>query len=245
MNSKTTNVNISLELIQYAINNETNYLVTIEQLIQIAPTDEEKSLLLNIYKDDKNHYNYFTEVNDKYLSQNSKITQPVQNIYTYINVIKKLKLDKLNAVKIYRDIYARIFDSYYKQILFEIITDELIHAQICGYILYLNINVILGNKSKINNKTTFTTKEASEIAKELEINFSKELFDLEQFRMGLDVELEHGKRSPKTNVTNDDYILTGKIALAHLNETPDYYTRLSKLEQEAKQFWINKPKKRN
>ena len=82
-------------------------------------------------------------------------------------------------------------------------------------------------------KTTFTTTEAREIAKTLGIDFSKEKFDLEQFRMGLDVELEHGTISPKTNVTNDDYILTAKIALAHLNEFPDYYTRLSRMEKDA------------
>ena len=55
--------------------------------------------------------------------------------------------------------------------------------------------------------------------------------------MGLDVELEHGRRSPLTNVTNDNPILTGKIALAHLREFPDYYTRLKKLEKEAKAYW--------
>ena len=58
-------------------------------------------------------------------------------------------------------------------------------------------------------------------------------FDVEQFRMGLDVELEHGLHDPSTDVTGDDPILTGKIALAHLNEFPDYYTRLEKMEKEA------------
>jgi hypothetical protein len=53
--------------------------------------------------------------------------------------------------------------------------------------------------------------------------------------MGLEVELEHGKRDPPTNVTNDDPVLTGKIALAHLNEYPDYYTRLAKMEKEAEE----------
>ena len=58
-------------------------------------------------------------------------------------------------------------------------------------------------------------------------------FDLEQFRMGLDVELEHGRRDPATNVTDDDPIMTGKIALAHLRELPDYYTRLAEMEAKA------------
>jgi hypothetical protein len=92
----------------------------------------------------------------------------------------------------------------------------------------------------MNTKKNFTTAEAMAIAKCLSIDFAKEKFDIEQFRMGLDVELEHGKRDAFTNVTNDDYILTGKIALAHLNEFPDYYTRLEKLESDAKAYWSTK-----
>ena len=80
-------------------------------------------------------------------------------------------------------------------------------------------------------KKGFTIEEAKEIGGKLGIDWSK--FDVEQFRMGLDVELEHGLVSPDTNVTNDDPIMTGKIALAHLNEFADYYTRLAKMEQEA------------
>lgn len=80
-------------------------------------------------------------------------------------------------------------------------------------------------------KRVFTTEQAKEIGEKLGIKWDK--YDIEQFRMGLDVELEHGTVSPSTNVTNDDPILTGKIALVHLNEYPDYYTRLYKLEEEA------------
>lgn len=74
----------------------------------------------------------------------------------------------------------------------------------------------------------FSSEEARKIGDELGIDWSQ--IDFEQFRMGLEVELEHGKSNPKTNVTNNDPILTGKIAWAHLNELPDYYTRLKKLE---------------
>ena len=80
-------------------------------------------------------------------------------------------------------------------------------------------------------KKHFTEKEARQIGESLGIDWSK--FDVEQYRMGLDVELEHGKVGLHTNVTNDDPIMTGKIALAHLNEFPDYYTRLDKMEKEA------------
>ncbi len=83
----------------------------------------------------------------------------------------------------------------------------------------------------MTNKKTFTTEEAKKIGETLGIDWSK--FDVEQFRRGMDVELEHGTQDPKTNVTSDDAIMTGKIALAHLNEIPDYYTRLDKMEKEA------------
>jgi hypothetical protein len=86
----------------------------------------------------------------------------------------------------------------------------------------------------------FSTEEAKRIGNELGIDWSQ--LDLEEFRMGLEVELEHGTRDPETNVTNDDEILTGKIALAHVREFPDYYTRLDKLEAEAQAYWSNKAK---
>lgn len=87
----------------------------------------------------------------------------------------------------------------------------------------------------MSNKKNFTIEEAKTIGENLGIKWDK--FDIEQFRIGLDVELEHGLIDPKTNVTNDDPIMTGKIALAHLNEFPDYYTRLEKLEKEADEYW--------
>ncbi|MGE5629585.1 MAG: DUF5661 family protein [Caulobacteraceae bacterium] len=82
---------------------------------------------------------------------------------------------------------------------------------------------------------TFTKEEALEIGKKIGIDFNK--IDLEQFRRGLAVEMEHGTMFPQANVTNDDPVLTGKIAYAHLLEFPDYYTRLAKLEKEAKAYW--------
>lgn len=86
-------------------------------------------------------------------------------------------------------------------------------------------------------KQSFTRDEALTVAIDLGMDFEALKYDLEQFRMGMDVELEHGLVSPKTNVSGDDSIITGKIALAHLNEFPDYYTRLSVLEREAADHW--------
>ena len=79
----------------------------------------------------------------------------------------------------------------------------------------------------------FTIEEARTIADQLGIDHVAGPFDLEQFRMGLDVELEHGTRDPETDVTGDDPEITGKIALAHLRELPDYYTRLAVMEGES------------
>jgi hypothetical protein len=80
-------------------------------------------------------------------------------------------------------------------------------------------------------KKHFSAKEAKKVGDSLGIDWGR--FDVEQFRMGMDVELEHGLVDPHTNVTNDDPLMTGKIALAHLNEIADYYTRLDKMEREA------------
>ena len=84
-------------------------------------------------------------------------------------------------------------------------------------------------------KKNFTNEDAKRIGEAIGIDWSK--FDVDQFRIGLDVELEHGLVDSKTNVTNDDEIMTGKIALAHLNEFPDYYTRLKKMENEADKYY--------
>ncbi len=83
----------------------------------------------------------------------------------------------------------------------------------------------------------FTIAQAREIGQRVGIDWSAARFDVEQFRMGLDVELEHGRQDLNTNVSDDDELMTGKIALAHLNEFPDYYTRLAKMEAEAEEYW--------
>ena len=84
-------------------------------------------------------------------------------------------------------------------------------------------------------KRHFEIDEAKTVGESLGVDWTK--FDTEQFRMGMEVELEHGTRDLRTNVSNDDSMTTGKIALAHLNEFPDYYTRLEKMEKEAEAYW--------
>ncbi len=87
-------------------------------------------------------------------------------------------------------------------------------------------------------KKIFTVEETKQIGEQLGIDWTK--FDVDQFQRGLDVELEHGKIDIHTNVTNDDPVMTGKIALAHLNEFPDYYDRLERMEKEGDAFWEGK-----
>ena len=88
-------------------------------------------------------------------------------------------------------------------------------------------------------RTSFTADEARRIGEQIGIDWTTAPFDVEQYRMGMDVELEHGFQDPQTNVTGDDPLVTGKIALAHLNEFPDYYTRLERMEAEAERHWAN------
>jgi hypothetical protein len=82
-----------------------------------------------------------------------------------------------------------------------------------------------------------STAEATRIGELIGIDWASARFDVEQFRAGMEVEFEHGARDPATDVTGGDPVVTGKIALAHLNEFPDYYTRLKRMEDEADREW--------
>ena len=93
----------------------------------------------------------------------------------------------------------------------------------------------------MTDKKSFTAEEAKEIGEKLGVKWDK--FDVEEFRKGMDIELEHGTVDPNTNVTNDDPLLTGKITLAHLNEIRDYNTSLLKMEEEREAFWEEQDKK--
>ncbi|MGO9971484.1 MAG: DUF5661 family protein [Solirubrobacteraceae bacterium] len=89
----------------------------------------------------------------------------------------------------------------------------------------------------MNEKQKFTTDAASAAGERIGIDWATSHFDVEQFRMGMNVELEHGTHDLETNVTDDDTDVTAKIARAHLNEFPDYYSRLAVMEAEAEAYW--------
>lgn len=85
--------------------------------------------------------------------------------------------------------------------------------------------------------TEFTVEDARRYGEEIGIDWASATFEVEQFRIGMNVELEHGLHDILTNVSDDDPHVTAKIALAHLNEFPDYYTRLERMEEQAKRDW--------
>jgi Protein of unknown function (DUF5661) len=89
----------------------------------------------------------------------------------------------------------------------------------------------------MSGKDCFTADQARAAGEQIGIDWATSRFDVEQFRAGMDVELEHGTQDLATNVTDDDVTVTAKIARAHLNEFPDYYTRLAVMEAEAEAYW--------
>jgi DNA-directed RNA polymerase alpha subunit len=92
----------------------------------------------------------------------------------------------------------------------------------------------------MSERAVFTADQARQAGERIGIDWATSRFDVEQFRMGMDVELEHGTQDPETNVTDDDAIVTAKIARAHLNEFPDYYTRLATMEADAEAYWADR-----
>ena len=235
----------SITVVKKAIQDEREDELFYDYLISVAPTEEEKNIIINIRDDERKHNKSLREIYAFYTGETiySPSNESFVKPESYIDGIRKAKLVKLGAVERYRDIRSGIPHRYYRDMVFGILTDKFKHAHKYDYILYLSLkNKLPMSNEPLKNpnpsfKSEFTAEEAAQIAKNLGIDFSKEKFDLYQFIMGLNTELEHGRKSPITNVTEDDPLITGKIALAHLREFPDYYTRLAKLEEEAKAYW--------
>lgn len=89
----------------------------------------------------------------------------------------------------------------------------------------------------MSERAQITAEQAQATGERIGIDWATSRFDVEQLRMGMDVEFEHGTQDAETNVTDDDVTVTAKIARAHLNEFPDYYSRLAAMEAEAKAYW--------
>jgi Protein of unknown function (DUF5661) len=89
----------------------------------------------------------------------------------------------------------------------------------------------------MSEQKLFDLVEAKQIGEALGIDWHA--FGVEQFQIGLEMELEHDASNTQADVTEDDALISGKMALAHLKEFPDYYTRLSAMEKEADDYWAN------
>jgi Protein of unknown function (DUF5661) len=126
--------------------------------------------------------------------------------------------------------------SYYHNPYFNHFIRDYHYGTYYPYPTYETPNIYTNNRTALRVKS-FSKEEAAAIALLLGIDFNKVQFDLDEFWMGVNTELEHGKVSSQTDVSGDNPIITGKIALAHLNEFPDYYKRLKVLEKEAKAYW--------
>jgi Protein of unknown function (DUF5661) len=95
----------------------------------------------------------------------------------------------------------------------------------------------------MEDKRRTTSEEAKRIGEQIGMDWTR--YELEAFRRGMDVEYEHGLSDPQTDVTHDDPTLTGKIALAHIKEFPDYYERLEQMEANAEREWTARRKQKS
>jgi rubrerythrin len=234
----------ALRIVRQSIQGEKEDELFYDYLISVAPTSEEKDIITGIRDDERKHGQMFRGIYEAFTRENIPPPKDIafERPKSYIDGIRKAFFGELNAMERYRIIMAGLPYRYYRDMVFEILTDEMEHADKYNYILNLNVEKPpIGGMTLENSApkaiTKFTPQEAAQIASALGIDFNKVKFDLNQFTMGVNTELEHGRKYNPTNVTGDDPITTGKIALAHLREFPDYYTRLAKLEQEAKAYF--------
>ena len=244
-----------------SIKDEKHDILFYDYLIIIAPDDEDREIIRDIRDDEKKHEEMLKELYNAYTGEEiSEEEASFEKPKDYYDGLKKAFFGEIAAMERYRDIRAGLPDMFHRDMVEEIKSDESEHADKFNYLLNKNKSIVKGEALMVSSsrneeltqdkeeayvhgitpKGSFTMEEVAAVAKQLEIDFAKAKFDLEQLRNGMNVELEHGTRDPKTNVTGDDPVLTGKIALAHLNEFPDYYIRLKKLEDNAKIYWQNK-----
>ncbi|MCB2295407.1 hypothetical protein LGK95_18145 [Clostridium algoriphilum] len=229
--------NNSLDLIQEAVQDERADELLYDYLISVASTQEEKNIITSIRDEERNHRKWFREMYKYYTGVEIQSNNGENFIRpaSYIEGISKSVFGELSAMEKYRFIREGLPSRLYRDTVFRILTDEMKHATKYNYILNKNSNSVATNLDTA--KTNFSKEEAAAIALLLGIDFANSKFDLNEYWMGVTTELEHGRKYNQTNVTADEPITTGKIALAHLSEFPDYYTRLKLLEEEAKAYW--------
>lgn len=154
----------ALELVKNAVQGESDDELFYEYLISVVPTEEERNIIASIRDDEKKHNRYFRKIYAYYTGENIPSPSNVgfKKPESYIDGIKKAKFGELGAVEKYRDIRAGIPDEYFRDMVLEIITDELKHAHKYGYILYLNLENKLLSRSLYRQTKEFTIDELSQ-----------------------------------------------------------------------------------
>lgn len=182
MDKSYKTLNEALALVKEAIQGEREDELFYDYLISVAPTKEEKDIIASIRDDERKHTKYFREIYAFYTGKSvpSPSNSAFEKPQSYITGVRKAKFGELGAVERYRDIRAGIPDRYYRDMVFEILTDELKHAHKYDYILYLSLQNKLPN-ANINSgssapptQTSFTTGKAAQIAWKLDNDFLRQ-----------------------------------------------------------------------
>lgn len=234
MNKQYKTMEEALTLVKQAVQGEREDELFYDYLLSIAPTQEEKNIIASIRDDERKHNRYFREIYSFYTNQSIQTPMNVEfdRPKSYVDGIKKAKFGELSAVERYRDIRAGLPDEYYRDMVFEILTDELKHAHKYDYLLYLSLeNRLQSNNSymfrtaKPSIDENFTKEDAIEIAETLNIDFDIENFNVEQFNLGLNTELNNLREAINDEEQDYDSLVLGNIVLTHLRQTADYYTQ--------------------
>ncbi len=249
----------ALMLIKEAVNDERADEMTYDYLINAAPTKEEKDIITSIRDDERVHRSLYREIYKTFTGQELRVTdgEEFKKPSSYIEGIKKAVFGELAAMEKYRIIREGLPSRYYRDVVFRILTDEMKHATKYNYILNLHAMsdeektmpsiAVMADESEFEmtnippigqnepRRMEYTLEEAMEIARSLGINFNMVKFTPEEFRLGLNTMLMHQhKYSPDRYF---DPIMMAMTVLNRLNEIPDYYTRLRRMEEEAIRYW--------
>ena len=174
-------------------------------------------------------------VEQAYPQLSGQITANKKGIWFYLKPIKGLKESKKKSD--FDKLSDKISKEYIKKGMSKSKAEEI------GNATAAKIARSKKTESEESNKE-FTLEDVDKVAEELNLTFDK--FTKEELLTGMNIELEHGTKFPETNVTDDDLIMTAKIALAHLNEYSNYYDEdvgLHNFERELEAALSNKEDK--
>jgi len=257
----------ALMLIKEAVQDERNDELFYDYLISAAPTEEQKKIITSIRDDERTHRMLFREIYKAFTGMEIPMTSDEQFVKpaSYKEGVRKAVFGELSALEKYRIIREGLPSRMYRDVVFRILTDEMKHATKYTYILTeLNDMAIMGetrneapetvpattqpvmppplrrpvrpmNPPPLHRRETFTLEEALEVAKELGVDFNRVRFNPEEFRLGLEHELNMRRRFYPD--MSQEPLDIGRVVLEELNEIPDYYSRIRRMQQDARGYW--------